>query len=545
MHRPIRMLLALLLLTCTMTGCFSRHQETGGGYLFTTALSGDPGCLDPQFTDDANAATVITNLMEGLLRLDAQGVPVPAGAESYSVSDDGRSYLFDLRTDCYWYDPNGDKDHPDHVTAEDYVFAFRRLLDPATRSPHAQDFTCIKNAIPVLAGVKAVNELGVSAPDPNTVLIELDTPEPDLPLLLTRYCAVPCNEAFFRSTNGRYGLTEDMLLCNGAFYLTKWNYDRYSTGNFLTMRKNSLYYAADEVSPSSLQFDILPSREEADKAFESGEADVMLTEVVPAAYLHNKKYTVQASACQTMGLIFNPEKDLVKNDALRQALAYGIDRNALLPLVSEDVTPAYGVIPPAAVMLGRSYRELLADETLALPHDPEQARSCFAEASEALGLTSMNSIRIMVPSTLKDTDAMLAVCQEWQDLFSYYIGIETVSPEEYERRLSAGEYSIALYCFSPDSNCCGAVLEQFTELGELFGIDGLALRDTFRDLGTEDAAQRVARCGEAEKAMLDTHAFIPLFYKNTYLVYTADNQDIRFVPFSGAADFREAKHFED
>lgn len=525
------------------TGCMRQEEDTGAGYLFTCVLPGNPDCLDPQFTDNPNAAAVLDSMVEGLVRLDSSGNVVCAEAESYTVSDDGLTYMFNLRDDCYWYSVNSDPDRPERVTARDYVYAFRRLLDPATRSPYAEQFACIQNGMEIILGRKDVKHLGVSAPDATTVLFELDKPEPEFLSLLAQSCAAPCSESFFETTKGRYGLDTDTILCNGPFYPTKWNYDQYAGGNFITFRKNPVYHDSENIYPSSLQFTIMHNSTEARGDFADGNADIIFTDTDPKDFIRTKSCTVKSIRSETLGLVFHPENTLLQNDALRQALAYGIDRTALAELLSDDLEPAYGLIPPGVTMLGRSYRELYADEQLALPYEPETAQREFAEAAQELGLGAMNTLQIMVPSNILDTDAMLAVCQKWQDLFGYYIGIETVSPEEFDRRMAAGNYSIALCGFQPERNSCYAALQVFSELDTIpenadFGllIKSLAKADNL--------SASIELYGAAEQAVIDSHAFIPLFYKSSYLVYTSGNEDIYCDPFSGALSLREAKHFD-
>ncbi len=535
-------LLMTVLLLMSFAGC-SHEEETGAGYPFSAVLPGDPGCLDPQFSQNENAAIVITNVMEGLLRMNSAGNPVCAGAEEMIVSEDGLSYLFTLREDAYWFSRDMDPERLERVTSRDYVFAFRRLVDPAMRSPYGKDYLCIKNAARIMDGEMDAQHLGVSAPDGNTVLFELDYPNPEFPALLARTCAVPCNQEFFESTNGRYGLDADTILCNGPFYLTQWNYDQYSSGNFLTFRKSKHYHSPDAVYPNNLQFNIMHNRSDAEADFADGNDDVLLTPIYHDRYLHSKDYAVQTCAATTMGLIFNPENTLLQDEMLRQALAYGLDRAALEPLLSEDVSTAYGLVPPAVTLLGSSYRSIEADEPLAIPYDPDKAAELFTEASGNLGLNSLNSIRVMVPSTLTDTDALLAMSQNWQDLFGYYIGIETVTPDEFDSRIASGDYTIALYSFTPERNSCLSALEGFmdAELLDLGGQDlELLMKGMAHPVNLADTAEL---CAFIEQSMISSCTFVPLFYKNSYLITTAGNEDIRFDPFTMSADFIEAKHF--
>ncbi|MEE5992298.1 MAG: peptide ABC transporter substrate-binding protein [Oscillospiraceae bacterium] len=535
--------LAILLLFVSI-GCSYQQKNDGTGYLFTLELSGNPACLDPQYTENVNAFPIIANMMEGLFRLDADGNAVPAETEEYIVSDDGLQYRFRIKEDCYWYGADIDPEKPLPVTAEDYVFAFQRLVDPAMRSPYSQKVDFLKNASKIIAGKADAQSLGVLALDDKTIEFQLEKPNPEFLQILAQNYTIPCNEKFFRSSKGRYGLDEKTILSNGAFYLTKWNYDQYSTGNFITMRKNKLYYDADAVSPSSLQFNISHDKTEAQQNFADGNSDAIVTDVYPKDYLTSAKYTVKESRSITMGLIFNPEHPLLKNDKLRQALACSINRVELSSIVSEDIEPAYGLIAPAVTMLGRSYRELYADEPLAMPYDPITAGKLFERASAELGLNSMNTVQIMVSSTIRDTDALLAICQEWQNIFGYYIGIETVSPDEYNRRLKEGEYSIALWGFTPDRNSGYATLKTFDSYSDLMQFRSNYFSTLLDTLSTADkVADSIVLYGTAEQTAINTRAFIPLFYKNRYLIYTSVNTDIEFNPFLGSVSFRNAKHF--
>lgn len=526
------------------SGC-SESEDTGAGYLFNYTMSENPGCLDPQYTDNKNAAVVIANTMEGLLRFDRNSSePVAAGAESYTVSENGLTYMFNLRDDCYWYQSTMSEGEAFAVTAKDYVYAFQRIFNPETQSPYAADFSCIKNAAAIMAGTMSYSEIGVYAPDDTTVIFELDYPNADFLRLVAQPCAVPCNEEFFLSTNGRYGLDLKTFMSNGPFYLTKWNYDAYGGDNFISFRKSKVYYDADAVFPSSLTFLIMKTQQAADSSFAEGSGDVLLTEQYNSLYEDDKEYVVQRQYARTLGLIFNPANETLQSETLRLALAHGIDRSALAAETTGDLQPAYGIIPPAAEMLGRSYRDLYAEEQLAYAYDPALAASLFESAAEDLGLHSMNTIKILVSSEITDTDALLALCQEWQNLFGYYIGIETVTPSEFDKRIANGEYSIALYPMGGSVGNCYSILREFSVHSALLGFESTDYNTLMPQLATAwNLSDAVELYGTAERAIIESNAFIPLFYKSTYLISTAGNADIGYDAFSRVVYFRDAKHF--
>ncbi|MBD5142220.1 MAG: peptide ABC transporter substrate-binding protein [Ruminococcus sp.] len=524
-----------------LTAC-SKQEDTGTGYLFTCTLSSNPECIDPQYTANENAETVIANMMEGLLQLDAYGRIILAGADSYEISDDGLTYQFKLKNNCYWYRAGMEEKDAKPVTSKDYVFAFRRLLDPDTNAPHASDFLCIQNASDILAGKQKTEKLGVSAPDGGTVIFKLEYPNEEFLLLLTQNCAVPCNEDFFLSTKGRYGLSEDTILCNGAFYLTKWAYDDYGSGNFLTFRKNNLYHDPDQIAPSSLQFNIMRSQSEVDEEFSSKNSDCILTTTYPTAYLNSSNYTVTTNSVRTWGLIFNPDDETLENQQLRKALANGIDRASLSEHMNQNFKPAYGIIPPAVQILGRSYRELYADEPLAIPYEPAEAAELFDKLE--IPVNAINNLKILIPDSFDSKETISAICQEWQTIFGQYIGIETVPYTEYQQRLTDGDYSIALYSFKPESNSCENILYQFSEQSKFLGLHNQEFNQILNSFSDyEQLTDKFMLYGKAEEMILNQLVFIPLFYQNSYMIHASNNKEIWCNPFSKAIYFQKAKHF--
>ncbi|MBQ9483408.1 MAG: peptide ABC transporter substrate-binding protein, partial [Ruminiclostridium sp.] len=155
----------------TVTALFSlsscRDSEDGGegkkglnGW-FTSVITGSPATLDPQTCTGDDAEQIIANVFRGLYRRDDGGKVVPAMAESVSVSDDGLVYTFGLSENVMWY---GKNDFSAECTAEDFVFAFRRLVDPAMRSERAAEYYCIKNAKEINTGkLTDLTLLGVEA----------------------------------------------------------------------------------------------------------------------------------------------------------------------------------------------------------------------------------------------------------------------------------------------------------------------------------------------------------------------------------------------
>ena len=149
---------------------------------FTTVISGSPSSLDPQTCSGDTAEQVIENVFRGLYRRSDGGSVVPAMAESSDVSEDGLVWTFRLSENVMWY---GEDDISADCTAEDFVFAFQRLMDPALCSARAKEYYCIKNAKEINTGsITDFSKLGVEAVDRYILRITLTEPRTDLEELL-------------------------------------------------------------------------------------------------------------------------------------------------------------------------------------------------------------------------------------------------------------------------------------------------------------------------------------------------------------------------
>ena len=150
--------------------CFQRSCTAAGGTL-NIMLETEVQSLDPQIATDGTSFEVIADYTDGLMQMDADGAAVPAIAETYDISEDGKTYTFHLR-DAKW--SNGDA-----VTAADFVFGWQRAVDPANASEYSymlSDIGQVVNAAEIIAGEKPVTDLGVTAVDDKTLEVQLNVP---------------------------------------------------------------------------------------------------------------------------------------------------------------------------------------------------------------------------------------------------------------------------------------------------------------------------------------------------------------------------------
>lgn len=546
--KKIAAFLCTILYTASLFSCgsSSSSQGDGSGQMYDASLLNNPESLDPQFAEDESSNTVISNLYSGLMTLDSSGNVVCRNASEYEISPDGLTYTFSLREDNYWFIDTNDNDKIEEgeyfpVVADDYVFAFRRILDPEMHSPYAEEFSCIKGGRASVSGAASPEEIGVTAADSHTLVIQLEHPSAEFLRLLATNAAVPCNEDFFLSTKGRYGLDDKSVMSNGAFFVRQWFYDPYGKNNILYMKRNSVNSNDEQrVYPSYLSFTIERSFNAIAELFKDEDIDCLTT--LDRSRYKSSKYDVNPVRSITLGLIFNDQDETCSNKNLRKALAYSIDRETVSEKINDDVAVACGIIPPAVNLLGRSYRELTDDNLFGL-YDESAAAEYMKKAKRELNAETLAPVKILVSTETVDSSYLHIVTQHWQDVLGSYIGIEEVTSEEFEQRLAEGDYQIALYPLTGEYNSGISVLEELcgNELIKTGSSSELIVKN-LRECG--DAASLTELFADAEKQLLSEFSFVPVFYKNSYLITQKECADIMYDPFSGAVDFKAAKYFD-
>ena len=206
--RFLCLLLSLILILTLFTGC----SDTKDAYIYFE-LPEAPLTLDPQTASTDSELLIIRNINEGLLRKNEKGEIVCGLAESYQKN--GLTYTFTLRKNAKW--ARGEK-----ITADDFVFAFKRAVDPKTKAPFVSRLYSIAGAMEINNGSATLDTLGVKAIDDRTLSITLKSEDSRFLETLTTSIAMPCNEEFFYETAGKYGLFADSIQSSGRYRISRW-----------------------------------------------------------------------------------------------------------------------------------------------------------------------------------------------------------------------------------------------------------------------------------------------------------------------------------
>ena len=302
-------------------------------------LGGEPGSLDPGAAADSFSLEVLDDLYEGLTAESADGSIVPGVADSWTVDSAGTHYEFHLRRDARW--SNGTS-----VRAQDFVNAWRRVVDPKQASPMADNLRIIRGAEEIIAGRAIPSSLAVSAVSDDHLVVELTRPAPYFLGLLTHYCTFPVfSEVAARSHDSKTWVS------NGAYVLVRWE-----PGGTLKLVKNPSYWDRDHVGIGNVVYVPLPDENSEWLRYRAGQLD--LTQNVPAAALASIR-TERPSELHiapflgTMYYAFNLRSAPFKNNvALRKALVMAIDRRAILKYIQPfGQQPAFGFVPKGTLEL--------------------------------------------------------------------------------------------------------------------------------------------------------------------------------------------------
>jgi oligopeptide transport system substrate-binding protein len=236
----------------------------------------------------------MVNVLEGLVMLGDGDVVVPGVATDWTVNEEGTEYIFNLR-DSKW--SNGDA-----VTANDFVYSFRRLADPATGSQYQfmVETAQLKNYAAVMAGEMPTTELGVEAIDEKTLKITLEIPVPYFVKLMTFPNFYPVNEAFVTANADAFGTSIDTTLYNGAYYLSQWD-----IGYGYAMMKNDMYWDAANVMNDGVTYRIIKDTAAGVNLYDTGEVDrTGLSGEFVEQYIDHPHFTLKPGTA-TYYLVFN------------------------------------------------------------------------------------------------------------------------------------------------------------------------------------------------------------------------------------------------
>ncbi len=459
--------------------------------------------LDPQVNFDAAAGWIQSDVYEGLISYNAKGDVIPGAAESWDVTDEGKTYTFHLRDGLKW--SNGDP-----LTAQEFVDSALRTLNPETASEKGYYFYSViqvKGAQALANGdTTDASTLGITAPDPRTVVVEMLTPAPHILDIMGAFQLAPLHGPSF-AANGAAGFIDPAKVVSNGAYVIK----EVVPQSHVLLERNPNYWDAANVKIPFVKYHVTEDVATELKRFRAGEIDI--TYDIPLNQIEALKTEMPeqvhiSPSTEVVYYSFNLTKEPFQNIELRRALTLAIDRDVL-----EGKIVKGGAIPSLAYAGGFDPTYVgpsIAEAAMTQSEREALAKELYAKA----GYGPDNPLKINIVSTVSEDSTRRAqgVALMWKKV----LGVEAVNEPQERKAWLDSFYAGTWDVFSDDLVGDFAGAETFLAYMRPSSEPGYNWVKPEFDAAMDAAAQlpdrpsrNVALAG-AEKILLDDYIFAPL-----------------------------------
>lgn len=563
----------LLLLSLSLVGCSSDNggsssNTSGGGSSNTNSggesvsaglvvngvtldseqyvnysLTSDPKVLDTTLTNTTTDLAIVSNTKLILTRLqmvDGVLTPMPYGAHSWDKSEDGMTYTFYLQEDAQWEDGVA-------VTAQQYIDAFARILDPDTASPVTASLAPVKNADAIRQGEMDISELGATAIDDYTLEIELEYYVAYFLDLTYNPVYSPIRLDVMEEYGSSYGVEAENMISCGAFVVDEWVHDSH-----VTMVKNPTFYDAENVYLDQINFKIIKDTNSVMAELYSGNLDrsSVSSPEWREQFIEQGNHTYgDYVLAGTYMMVLSTEYEtngvkIFSNAKIRQALSAAIDRSEAVEMVANGLAvPAEGLVPSTIAMDGINYRSTSGYSPVAV-HEAADPKALFIEGLEELGANpdpSQYSINLLVRSTTAaDKDIAEYYYEVFKEAIGFSIDVQQVESAVGLDMTKAGDFGITTVTYYSSTNDPNALLAPWvgSATNNYNTSWSSEAYDTAVDTANKstDSDTRLAEFMEAERVIIEEEAaLIPIYHPMSSMmtakyVYGFESEASAFAP---------------
>ncbi|WP_120188307.1 peptide ABC transporter substrate-binding protein [Ammoniphilus oxalaticus] len=491
-----------------LTGCGGGASNSSEQTL-NIPLSAEPPTLDPGLAEDSTSGAIIRQVFEGLTRIGEDDLPHEAAAEKIEISDDLKTYTFTIREGAKW--SNGEP-----LTANDFEYTWKRVLNPATAANYAYQLYYIKNGEAYNKGqIDDPEQVGVKALDARTLQVELENPTPFFLELTAFYTYMPVNKAVVTENADWANDATEKYVSNGPFKLKTWKHS-----SKVEIEKNEHYWDYEKVKLDQINFSIVEDESTALNMFENGELDWAgrPTSDLPKDALQTLKDQDRLVIMPITGTYwykFNTEQPPFTNAKARKAFAYAIDRQTIIENVTQaDEIPAMGAIPPTvAVHEGDYFKD----------HDVEEANRLLDEGLQELGMTR-DQLSVSLSYNTNEAHAKIAqaIQDQWKQALGVDVKLSNAEWKVYIEDLHQGNFEIGRMGWLADYDDPVTFLELYKDKHG-GNNDTLWENAQYQQLLTQsdqetDPAKRKELLAQAEQILMDEMPIAPIyFYTQSYV----------------------------
>lgn len=480
--------------------------------------------IDPQQFNAASSYVVMKGISEGLIRTSLNDIN-PGVADSWEIAEDNMKMTFHLRDGACWSDGTP-------LTANDFVYSFRRLADPNKGFSYSWVLYEIKNAAGVLDGSLPLEELGVSAPDDQTFVIEFDTPAPYYLGFLDMPCFYPVKQELVEQYGDQYALSADSMLTNGPFVVSE-----YLPDQSITMVPNENYWNREAVKLDECKL-LVMEVETGFSMLETGDIDLanIPTSIAPM-YMQDESllpdYTVTSYMsgavdwfCINIASTTNP---ILGNKDFRLALNYALDREEYIQVATNGIySPATRfVLPAVAGVDGKTYCEMFPIDVYKTTAELDKAKEHLNAAMAAMGISDPSEITIKLKISDDSTAALIVEnCQDqWQRALGINVEIEKVTYKAMLADRVSGDFDLIYAGWMPDYDDPYTYLSYFVSTNAQNG--GKFANERYDELVNTantypDAETRLSMYAEAEQILMEEAGIVTLQVREVPYAYRSN-----------------------
>lgn len=475
----------------------------------------DPASLDPNLATGLGDAKILNAIFEGLVSADEESLKtIPAAARKWTVSEDGKTYTFYIDPNARW--SNGDK-----LSAKDFEFAWRRILNPKLGAEYASMLFPIKNARDVSRGLLPPEELGARALGDDIFEVRLERPTPYFLDMLYHCAFFPLHEATLKKFNAQSSrdaiwTRPQNIVSNGPFILKEWRINEK-----VEVVKNPFYRESESIFLQKIIFLPISNVNTEDRAFRAGQ--LHLTESVAPSRLGE----ISASAPETLrnapwlGVYYyaiNNSRPPLDNPRVRKALSMAIDRRLIISnFLKGGQNPAFSFVP-----FGMADFDETFDEEKFISENAEEAKKLLSEAGFPDG-KNFPKIRISYNTSEQHKPIAEAIQRMWKKHLNIDAELYNLSWPAYLSARSEGDFEISRASWVADFAAPESFLHIFrSESGLNHGKYSNKKFDELLDSAekAKTSEDRFSKLREAESILVkEDAAIIPIyFYKKVHLV---------------------------
>lgn len=527
--RVLAAFLSMAMVAGLATGCGTpgggkSDGDSADGKVFRYAVNTLPTTLDPTKGQSIGDNEIQHAITEGLTRNTAGDVK-PGIAESWDESEDGLTYTFHLRKDAKWSDG-------EPITAADFEYSWKRLVNPETASPYAFIGDCLKNGQAIEQGKMDVEELGVKAVDDTTLEVTLEHPTSYfLSLIGSSGQFAPLRQDIVEKYGTDFAATSEKNVYSGPFVMTS------SEDNVWTFEKNDNYWDKDSINLDKCELNYVENTDTQLSMYEAGDLDYVQ---VPTAYVSDYKDKAEVFANGNVDFCYiNSKSDnpVLGNKNFRLALNYALNRNDYNKLANADTYTAFnGLVFPGLQAKGTTYGEAYDLNSYSYPLDGDQdkATEYLNAAMQELGIANASDITVEVVTTDADSSKRIVetLQEQWQNALGINVKIRQVTYADiYGKVFPEHDYEIGYGGWGSDYDDPYSYLELFKSdssynYSQYENPEVDQLLTASQD--EPDTDKRMDELNQVEQDILADGAFVPLQARNVYYMLDDDTTGINF-----------------